>query len=481
MTVEGAAATTDSISIAPLVVTSAKPREQILIDRKVYSITADLQSTTGSLADVLTAIPAIEVDSEGGVALRGSTNVLILVDGRPSAQLSGPMSGANLQQIAASDIDRIEVMANPPPQYKAEGAGGVINIITRKSRRAGASGTLNAGIGNRRRALIGSTASYNAVGLHLSGSANLRQDDRQRQISSDLTAPDPAANALTAGQNSLNEHIRRRTAEFKLSADYAWNERQSLSLSLDRGDRNAARSYRQNAVNGLTTGFITSLSARDSVGIERSVDSDERLSFDQTLRSPDEVFGLTLHRSYFNTHEHYDYTNFHALPPAAPSFDNLGAGTSQTITEFSADYVLPLPMTRKWRLGYDFEKDDDGYSNAGNTIMPLTGTSTINPSLTNNFRYLQQTDAAYATYQAAAGPWNWLGGARVERTRTDARQLTGRVATERGYIGLYPSNTPSLKSARAHRDHIPAPRYRPAIYAAGGSPHPAGQVRPRPR
>jgi len=228
---------TPAATVAPIVVTGERLREQVLVDRKVYNVSADLQSTTGTLADVLSAIPSVEVDADGVVALRGDTGVLILVDGRPLAQLSGPLAGDNLQQIPASEIDRIEVMTNPPPQFKAEGTAGVINIITRKTRRAGVSGTVNANIGNRSRYVVGTSASYNAKGLSLSGSASLRQDDRQRQISSDLAAQDPAAHDVALGHNTLDEHVRRLIPVINLGADYTFNDHQSLSLSARGGAR----------------------------------------------------------------------------------------------------------------------------------------------------------------------------------------------------------------------------------------------------
>ena len=62
---------------------------QTSIDRKVYSVKDDLQAVTGSAADILNTLPSVDVDADGNVSLRGAGKVMILVDGRPSAQLSG--------------------------------------------------------------------------------------------------------------------------------------------------------------------------------------------------------------------------------------------------------------------------------------------------------------------------------------------------------------------------------------------------------
>ena len=62
---------------------------------------SDVQSTFGTLGDVLSVIPSVDVDPDGVVSLRGDTNVLILIDGKPSTQFSGTAAGDNLQSIPA--------------------------------------------------------------------------------------------------------------------------------------------------------------------------------------------------------------------------------------------------------------------------------------------------------------------------------------------------------------------------------------------
>ena len=120
-----------------LVVEAQRPKTQTQLDRKVYTISGDLQATTGSAADILNQVPSVNVDVDGAVTLRGDANVTILIDGKPSAQFTGAAQGLSLLQLPASEIDRIEVLTTPPATYKAEGSGGVINIITKKARQPG--------------------------------------------------------------------------------------------------------------------------------------------------------------------------------------------------------------------------------------------------------------------------------------------------------------------------------------------------------
>lgn len=198
-----------------VVVTAQKTPVQTLIDRKVYSIASDLQSTSGTAADVLNELPSVEVDADGNVSLRGDSNVTILIDGKPSAQLSGAAAGDGLLQFPASDIDRIEVITNPPAQFKADGSGGVINIITKKTRKAGPSGTEQISLGNNRRYVLGAGGNFNTGQLDLSGGLGLRQDDKQRIVTSHRAATDPISTELVLSHQDIEEHLRRLTPSLK--------------------------------------------------------------------------------------------------------------------------------------------------------------------------------------------------------------------------------------------------------------------------
>jgi outer membrane receptor protein involved in Fe transport len=426
-------------SMEPVVVTARKLEVETLIDRKVYSVTSDVQSSFGTLSDVLSVIPSVDVDADGIVSLRGDTNVLILVDGKPSTQFSGAAAGDNLQSFPAKDIERIEILTTPPPEFKADGTAGVINIITRKNRTEGGFGSIQASRGSGGRSVLGADGSYKSGPLTASATAGYRQDYRHRFIQSDLLAPDSTTGLLIDNRSAIDERIHREVPTLALSGDYALNDQQSLSASASWAERGGLRTYTELNAGSTPSGVITDSTRRLSSGHDPETDLDQQLKFSQKLGSTGETLDLSLHRSTSRQHEHYDYANDSFIPPAAATYDNLSFQEDLSTTEFGADYVLPLSKTRSLKLGYAFEQDDYRFDNVGSNVDPLSGAEIIDPNLTNDFKFRQQINAAYVSYQANIGVWGWLGGLRAEEVHTDAEQLTTDISTPGSYFRLYPS------------------------------------------
>lgn len=101
-------------------------------DRLVYNASSDIGSKSGSATDLLKKVPMISVNAEGEVQMRGNSNIKVLLNGRPSTILAKNLKQA-LKTIPASSIQSIEVITSPSSKYEAEGASGVINIITKQT------------------------------------------------------------------------------------------------------------------------------------------------------------------------------------------------------------------------------------------------------------------------------------------------------------------------------------------------------------
>ncbi|MBS0395058.1 MAG: TonB-dependent receptor [Proteobacteria bacterium] len=434
-----APATVAGAPVETVVVTGRQLTVETRIDRKVYTVATDLQSTQGTVADVLAVIPSIDVDADGVVSLRGDSNVLILVDGKPSAQFAGAAAGDNLQSIPARDIERIEVITNPPAQFRADGAAGVINIITRKQRPRGFAGTLQASAGSGGRSLLGANGSYSGERLTTTLSTTYRQDFKDRTMASDLVAVDPLSGQPTDARSTIDERIRRDVPPVSLSTRYALGDHDSLGLDLARTGRAGLRTYTELNTEAVVGADPTNSVRRRSSGHDREVDGDERLDYSHRMARPGETLDVSLHHLIAQEIEHYDYANDPLIPPAPTYLNNFGFADVHETSEATLDYALPLTSTRLVKLGAALEQDDYRYDAAGYNVDSVTLVQVADPALTDDFRFRQRLAALYLSYQASSGPWSWLGGLRGELAQTRARALTTGLETGQRYARLYPS------------------------------------------
>ena len=218
-----------SPTVSGLVVNGARGEVESSIDRRSYSVANDLAAQAGSVADALRNIPSVQIDASGAPSLRGDANVTVLIDGKPSSQFSGGDLSQALQAMAAYRIDRIEVMPNPPAEFRAQGSGGVINLITRKARGAGRTGSLRLTVMSHDRGAAAASLGYNSDRLSVTGDLTY-----QRMTTSNLgtighVQTDPITGNPATGLDLTSERWVGGVTTLHLGADYDLDDRTRLS------------------------------------------------------------------------------------------------------------------------------------------------------------------------------------------------------------------------------------------------------------
>ncbi len=151
-------------TIEEVSVRASKPIVEEQLDRLVYHADRD-NTAQGNLAtDLMRKVPMVTVLPDGGLSVRGATNVKILVNGRSSVLSNNPAE--LLRQIPAESIKTVEVITSPSAKYDAEGST-LINIVTKKNLTEGVNATLNWGVGSTG-SNAASTVSFNYKKLSLS-------------------------------------------------------------------------------------------------------------------------------------------------------------------------------------------------------------------------------------------------------------------------------------------------------------------------
>lgn len=433
------APTRDKAAGTEIVVTGQRPTIETSIDRKSYSLSKDIQATTGSAADVLRNIPSVTVDPNGNPSLRGDANVQILVDGRPSPQFNNANRGAALEQLGADNIDHIEVLTNPPANFKPDGSAGVINIVT-KRRRGSRTASVQANAGSGGRFNLGGTASTQIGKLNVHGSLSLRHDIRTRILADDKTVSDPVTGAFQADSRLRTDAQNDRLSEVvTLGADLDLSKADRLSAEGTYNNRFDHSSYVERDLVLDSSGAPTSRYSRDRPGRERQISNSAMLQYHHDVDKDGNGLTVLAQRSETSERQRLRYTNSFDLPALDPTFQNQNLYFDQVTREFSIDYTTMLPGKSKLITGYDLQRDDNLFDNAQTLAVPAGGAAVPDPRFTNIFRYGQTVQAFYGSYERPIGDWTVLAGLRLEQTDVQTNQVTSGERGSRGYFRAYPN------------------------------------------
>ena len=195
----------DSQLLGEVKVTGQRSQMKFDIDKKVFNVDQNISSTGGTASDVLTNIPSVEVDNEGEVSLRGSSDVTVWINGRASG-LSADNRAQILEQLPAESIERIEVITNPSAKFSPEGTSGIINIVLKEDRRAGYYGSLQAGVDTRGGWNASGNVNYSSNKTEMYAGVGYRERKRDGGGFSNRTNTDASGNPVSfLNQTSDND------------------------------------------------------------------------------------------------------------------------------------------------------------------------------------------------------------------------------------------------------------------------------------
>lgn len=408
-------------TVDAVTVTGAAPDTQTSLDKRSFTLGKDLQATTGSIADALRNLPSVDVDVQGNLSLRGDPNVTILVDGKPSPMFEGKGRADALQQLPADQIERVEVITNPSAALNPEGSGGVINLITKKSRGAGVTGGAYGTVASAGLKRAGANFGYNSPKLAVTGSASGNYQRNKQHNEIDHGVLDPASGEFL---NSLDTGYGRnltRGPTARLSVTYtpdpkdqitgggSYNEILVFGHPFDR--------YVNEGVDGLPVSILDQQGERRFLETDNSVSAGWKHTFgDGHDLSIDGLYNDSIER------ERRINTLTQILPAAVVPLQGLRSDDSNHHSELTAVYSRPL-KGGSLKLGYELKHDDNDSDRTGAT-GPTPDELVTDPTLANHYLFTQTINAAYVTYQHAFGDFDVQGGLRLEDVKLEIAQLT---------------------------------------------------------
>ena len=428
----------ESIESEGVTLTSERPDIEFKADRTIYNVENQPVNAGGDALDVLKNVPQVEVDIDDNISLRGSQNVVVLLNGR-SVPLSGEALAGFLRGLSASEIKNIEIIPNPSAKYDPDGMAGILNIVLKNEKKEGnLSGnvTLSAG----------TTNSYNASGslnwrsnkFNLYNSYSFRYDERESER--DLYRENKVVEPLTIlDQHTEGERIRR-SHSLNSTFEYLLDDVNTLSLtsflSLRSGDRTDRVDYTE-----LNSGSeITSQTIRLSPEGDNEGSVDIALGYSWKKEPGRHEFSA---EARYNTNSEEEKGNF--LEYIALNQDSVVEQQNSLSNDrnqegsFQVDYIRPLGEKGRLEAGYKSEfnrVNNDFYSETYNQIA---GEFQPDDDLNNRFVYDQQLHSLYLIYANSFGPIEAQAGLRAEQAMTDFNLVTTKESFENNYFSLFPS------------------------------------------
>lgn len=413
------------------------------VDRTIYNAENDQTTKGGDAADVLRRVPQLTVDFDGNVSLRGSQNVQVLINNKPSTIVASSIADA-LRQIPADQIKTVEVITSPSARYDAEGSAGIINIITKKNTLQGLTLNVDAGVGYRG-SNLGLNGNYRRkkMGFSLGGFGRAQYnvdgsfENFQNNIGSGIQTVQRAGNR--------SEGI---FGNYNLGWDYDINEKNSLAASVRLGLRNNFN-YQDNlrSETFLNSNLLNS-SLRNVRTQDLSNNIDLNLSYTRQFKKPQQE--LSFLALYSRNDRNNDFTNAilnSNTEQIIQRLKNLNDGLNEEIT-LQIDYQTPIGTNQMVEFGSKNIRrkvlsDFSYFTATGENGDFVQDNSTIR---TNNLNYSQDVTSAYLshTYSSKTG-YGFKSGLRYEYTTINAFSRTEKDIPIPEYDVLVPSLNASRK------------------------------------
>lgn len=405
------------------------------IDKKVYDVTQNITNTGGSATEILQNIPSITVDVDGKVSLRGSENVTILIDGKPSG-VTGEDRNAVLQQIPASMIERVEVITNPSAKYDAQGMAGIINIVLKKEKGKGYNGTLGGGVGTGNKYNGSVNLNMRREKANFFGSYAYRYEDRWGTSfgMQTTTTPDSAFKYGSTGGNIQSSTFHNA----RIGTDVYINPYNTLSVSAGYSFKNELRADSTNYQFYDESNTLTSDFSRRVDGYDRTHTIETGLDFRKSFPGSHKTFSSAASFST-NQREVGNYFRLNTIGYEASPYQTNFANNQFYIAVGQIDYSHPIHDSLKIETGakYTFRQymnEQAGYQYNYNSNEYISDWH-----YADVFTYVEQVAAGYVQGNMHRNHWDFLGGVRAEFTNLNGSSQSQDTTFTKQYLGLFPN------------------------------------------
>jgi outer membrane receptor protein involved in Fe transport len=455
------ALTTSTNTLKNVTVTGEKKMMELKLDKKVYNVSKDISNAGANASEILGNIPSVTVDVDGNVSLRGSENVRILIDGKPSA-LTGIKSTDALRNLQGSMIESIEIITNPSSRNDATGEAGIINIILKKNKQKGVNGTFTANTGYP--ANFGGSYSINyrdsKINLFSNYGINYRSGKGYGSSYQQFTSNDTS---FTYQQNS----DRKRSEvshNFMVGMDYYIDDKSSITGSFLYEKENENNTTNVEYFDYNKTGELMQTVLRTDKEKANEHATEASLSYRKKIKTDGRE--LTADFKWTNSAD-LEKSDYWQGSPAGDTFfiqrsDN---PARENTWLFQTDYIHPFRKNGKLETGLKSTIRTIGNDYSLEQLNNDSGWVTL-PAFNNNMQYKERIHAGYIMVGSKVKKLSYQVGLRGEYSDIITELIKTKEVNARQYFNLFPSSSLSyelndgntLQLSYSYR--ISRPRYR---------------------
>jgi len=432
----------DKKLLKEVVVSEQRSQMSFEIDKRVFTVDQSIASTGGSVTDVLTDIPSVEVSNEGSVSLRGSESVTVWINGKASG-LTADNQGDILQQMPAESIEKIEVITNPSAKHSPEGTAGIINIVLKRNRKAGHYGSVQAGADSKGGYNASGNINYSSGKFDAYASLNYRSNKRENGGETYTEYFDRESYQLQTNDGKREHNNIFGRAGFTWHPTVKDDIYVNFSTMQGGGDN-------KNTIIASSGSIVSSEVSSRRVRVTDGENTPRMYNIEggYTHRFSDTHFiDFSVNHNIWNMKNETAYDQTVENIAAETTFDSYQFQRNEMknrSTEVKLDYENKLSENARIEAGYSgrFSNDESPvftYSNREHTAL--------DEKLFNRFIYKQDTHALYGTYSGRINKFGYQVGLRAEYWQTKTRSLDwaqessgeNPAYTKKDFFSLFPS------------------------------------------
>jgi len=437
----------DAVALEEVEIVAQKSQTQFSLDKRVFNVGSDLGTRGGNAADILDNVPSVAVDVEGNVSLRGSENVRILIDGKPSG-LIGITGADGLRNLPAELIQQVEVITNPSARYEAEGSAGIINIVLKKDKRSGFNSSVDFTTGDPYKLGLATNLNYRSGNFNFFGTYAIRDGESFGGGETYKEVYGDDENIVSFENRDFTRGGLSHTLRGGMG--YSFNESTILTFSgvfRDRNNENINTVKYQDYFLPSTQTIVRENLAGNNIILrsDNELELDETheyaLNFDKTYGKGHTLKSSLTYRSQDETENSIldERLTTSTLVPIDDPYLNQRTGNVEGEKEmiFTLDYVKPIGEFGVFEAGMrnSIRRIDNEY-----LVEELEeDVWTRLADFSNDFNYDEEIHAGYLIYGNQIGKFSYQGGLRAEYSHVLTELLQTNEVNDRKYTNLFPS------------------------------------------